>query len=98
MANVNDCGELHDELWELSDIDELFAQVPLPDDVESLPYWSTIGRYSAPAGSPESFWTFCDRVADHCCAERLSILRRVQIGQCMNGKNCRQTERSCSYL
>ena len=37
MANVSDCGELHDELWELSDIDELFAQVPLPDDVINVP-------------------------------------------------------------
>ena len=30
MANVGDCGDLHNELWKLSDIDELFAQVPLP--------------------------------------------------------------------
>ena len=37
MANVSDCGELHDELWELSDIDELFAHVPLPDDVNDMP-------------------------------------------------------------
>ena len=37
MANVNDCGELYDELWELSDIDEQFAQVPLPDDVIDVP-------------------------------------------------------------
>ena len=33
MANVSDCGELHNELWKLSDIDELFARVPLPSDV-----------------------------------------------------------------
>ena len=33
MANVSDCGELHNELWKLSDIDELFARVPLPYDV-----------------------------------------------------------------
>ena len=31
MANISDYGELHDELWESSDLDELFAQVPLPD-------------------------------------------------------------------
>ena len=29
MANVSDFGELHNELWKLSDTDELFAQVPL---------------------------------------------------------------------
>ena len=33
MANFSDCGELHNELWKLSDIDELFARVPLPYDV-----------------------------------------------------------------
>ena len=33
MANVSDCGELHNELWKLSDINELFALVPLPYDV-----------------------------------------------------------------
>ena len=33
MANVSSSGELHDELWKLSDIDEVFAQVPLPYDV-----------------------------------------------------------------
>ena len=33
MANVSDCGELHNELWKLTDIDELFARVPLPCDV-----------------------------------------------------------------
>ena len=33
MTNINDCGELHKELWKFSDIDELFAQVPLPYDV-----------------------------------------------------------------
>ena len=33
MANVSDCGELHNELWKLSDIDEMFARVPLPYDV-----------------------------------------------------------------
>ena len=33
MANVTDCGELHNELWKLSDIDELFARVTLPNNV-----------------------------------------------------------------
>ena len=33
MANVSDCGELHIELWKLSDIDELFAWVPLPYNI-----------------------------------------------------------------
>ena len=33
MANVSDSGELRNELWKLSDIDELFARVPLPYDV-----------------------------------------------------------------
>ena len=33
MANVSDCGELHNELWKLLDMDELFARVPLPYDV-----------------------------------------------------------------
>ena len=33
MANFSDCGELHNELWKFSDIDELFARVPLPYDV-----------------------------------------------------------------
>ena len=33
MANVSDCGKLHNELWKLSDIDKLFAQVPLRYDV-----------------------------------------------------------------
>ena len=33
MANVSDCGELHNELWKLSGIDKLFAQVPLPYDI-----------------------------------------------------------------
>ena len=33
MANVSDCGELHNELWKLSDIDKLFARVPLLYDV-----------------------------------------------------------------
>ena len=33
MANVSACGELHDELWKLSDTNELFARVPLPYDV-----------------------------------------------------------------
>ena len=39
MANVSDCGELHDEMWRLSDIhvDKLFAWVPLPNDVISVP-------------------------------------------------------------
>ena len=37
MANVSDCGELHDEMWRLSDINKLFARVPLPDDVISVP-------------------------------------------------------------
>ena len=37
MANVSDCGSLHDELWELLDIDELFAQVRLPDNVIDMP-------------------------------------------------------------
>ena len=30
MANVSDFGELHNELWNLPDTDELFARVPLP--------------------------------------------------------------------
>ena len=29
MANVSDCGELHNRLWKLSDTDELFSRVPL---------------------------------------------------------------------
>ena len=33
MADVSDGGELQNEPWELLDIDELFAQVPLPDHV-----------------------------------------------------------------
>ena len=33
MANVSDSGELHNELWKFSEIDELFARVPLPYDV-----------------------------------------------------------------
>ena len=33
MANISDCGELHNELWKFSDINELFAQVPLSYDV-----------------------------------------------------------------
>ena len=33
IANISDCGELHNKLWKLSDIDELFARVPLPYDV-----------------------------------------------------------------
>ena len=37
MANVSDCGELHDKLWKLSDIDELFAQIPFPDNEISVP-------------------------------------------------------------
>ena len=37
MANVSDCGELHNELWELSDIDEPFAQVQLPDKAIDVP-------------------------------------------------------------
>ena len=32
MANVTNSGELHNELLELSDIDEVFAWVPLPYD------------------------------------------------------------------
>ena len=37
ISNIIDCGELHDELWELSDIHELFAQVPLLDNVINVP-------------------------------------------------------------
>ena len=37
MADVSDCGELHNELWELLGVDKLFAQVPLPDDVINVP-------------------------------------------------------------
>ena len=37
MANVSDCGELHDKLWKLSDRDKLFAHVPFPDDVIVVP-------------------------------------------------------------
>ena len=33
MVDMSDGGELQNELWELLDIDELFAQVPLPNDV-----------------------------------------------------------------
>ena len=33
MADASDCGELQNEPWELSDTDELFAQVLLPDDI-----------------------------------------------------------------
>ena len=33
MANVSNCGQLHNELWKPSNIDELFAWVPLPYDV-----------------------------------------------------------------
>ena len=33
MADASDGGELQNEPWELLDIDELLAQVPLPDDV-----------------------------------------------------------------
>ena len=33
MANVRDCGELHNKLWKVSHIDELFAWAPLPYDV-----------------------------------------------------------------
>ena len=33
MANVSDCGKLHNELWKPSDIGELFAWVPLPYNV-----------------------------------------------------------------
>ena len=33
INKICDCGELHNELWELSDIDRPFAQVLLPDDV-----------------------------------------------------------------
>ena len=36
MANVSDCGELHDEMWRLSDIDKLFARVTLPDNEISV--------------------------------------------------------------
>ena len=35
MANVSDCGELHNKLWKLSDVDKVFARVPLPYDVLS---------------------------------------------------------------
>ena len=40
MANVSDCRELHDQMWKLSDIDELFelfAQVLIPDDEINVP-------------------------------------------------------------
>ena len=31
MANaISNCGEVHNEVWKLSDVDELFARVPLP--------------------------------------------------------------------
>ena len=33
MADVSDCGELHNKLLKLSDIDEPFAWVPLLYDV-----------------------------------------------------------------
>ena len=33
MAKISDCGELHNELGKLSDIDKLFARDPLPYDV-----------------------------------------------------------------
>ena len=33
MANVSDCGELHNELGKLSDMEKLFAWVPLPYNV-----------------------------------------------------------------
>ena len=33
MANVSYCGELHNKLWKLSDIDKLFGRVPLLYDV-----------------------------------------------------------------
>ena len=37
MAKVNDCTELQDEFWESPEIDELFSQVVLPDDVVGMP-------------------------------------------------------------
>ena len=37
MTDVSDCGKLHSELWKLLDIDDLFAHVPLPDDVINVP-------------------------------------------------------------
>ena len=37
MANVSDCAELQDEFWESPEIDELFSQVLLPDDVVGMP-------------------------------------------------------------
>ena len=40
MSNVSDCGELHvhvhDELCNLSDIDEPFARIPVPYNVPKL--------------------------------------------------------------
>ena len=33
IANVSDCGELHNKLYKLSDMNELFARVPLPYNV-----------------------------------------------------------------
>ena len=32
-ANFIDCEELYNQLWKLTDIDELFARVPLPYNV-----------------------------------------------------------------
>ena len=82
MANISSYGELHDELWESSDLDELFAQVPSPDmpelDDAPLTIHSAVESAKAcypdpdgaPAHGPECrFLMSCDRVADQCCAE-----------------------------
>ena len=36
MATVGDCAELEDEFWESPEIDKLFSQVLLPDDVVGM--------------------------------------------------------------
>ena len=37
MATVSDCAELQDDFWQSPEIDELFSQVLLPDDVVGMP-------------------------------------------------------------
>ena len=72
MVNVSDCGELHNELRKPSDIDELFARVPLPDN-EICQSWMMHSRLPILLWKMQKF----AMLVHNCKIAHLQVVQRV---------------------